>query len=189
MFARTPRLLLRPGWPEDAAALQAAIADPAIIRNTARLPWPYELKDAQEFLTRGWNPQEPKFLIFSRTRGAPRLVGGCGIQVADDGCKELGYWIARPFWGLGFATEAAGAAMQIARSTGMTNVIACHGVDNPASGRVLTKIGFRPTGRTRMVYSKGRGSEVESVLYEDSGIAPMCNDASRELYEDQPVAA
>ena len=189
MFARTQRLLLRPGWPEDAVVLQAAIADQAIIRNTSRIPWPYELKDAEEFLSSGWNPVEPKFLIFNRTKGAPRLVGGCGIQSTDDGRKELGYWIARPFWGLGFATEAAGAVMQIARATGLNSVFARHTVDNPASGRVLRKIGFHPTGRTQMAFSPSRGFEVETVLYEDSGIVPMHSDTSHELYEDQPVAA
>ena len=46
MFARTPRLLLRPGFPEDAPALAAAIADEAIARNLANVPWPYRMRDA-----------------------------------------------------------------------------------------------------------------------------------------------
>src|SRR5690606_28343339 len=50
MFARTDRLLLRPGWAEDAPALHAAIAEPAVVRNLARAPWPYRLTDAQAFL-------------------------------------------------------------------------------------------------------------------------------------------
>ena len=48
MFARTPRLLLRPGFPEDAPALAAAIADQAIGRNLANVPWPYSMRDAVE---------------------------------------------------------------------------------------------------------------------------------------------
>ena len=72
MFARTPRLLLRPGFPEDAPALAAAIADQAIVRNLAVVPWPYTLRDAEAFLASPRDPILPSFLIFERTDGAPR---------------------------------------------------------------------------------------------------------------------
>ncbi|HKX35788.1 MAG TPA: GNAT family N-acetyltransferase, partial [Rhizorhapis sp.] len=118
MFARTERLLLRPGWREDASALAAAIGDEGIIRNLARAPWPYAETDAAQFLERVQESALPQFLIFSRTLGAPRLVGGCGIM--QDGTDlELGYWIARPYWGLGFATEASRAVVQIARAVNL----------------------------------------------------------------------
>ena len=52
MFTRTPRLLLRPGFPEDAPALAAAIADEAIVRNLASVPWPYGMRDAEAYLAR-----------------------------------------------------------------------------------------------------------------------------------------
>ena len=52
MFARTERLLLRPGWSEDAAALLQAISDERIVRNLATAPWPYSLADAEAFLAR-----------------------------------------------------------------------------------------------------------------------------------------
>lgn len=189
MFARTKRLLLRPGWSEDAAALQAAIADPTIIRNLARAPWPYEAEDAKAFLTNGWDSAQPNFLIFSRTHGAPKLIGGCGINQEDDGALDLGYWIARPFWGLGFATEAATAVTQIARSMGVDHLTASHFVDNAASGRVLTKLGFRPTGKIVKRYSIGRREEVDSILFEDIGETPMRPDPAIELYEDRAIAA
>ena len=54
MFARTPRLLLRPGWMEDAPALAQAIGDPAILRNLTHAPAPYTLDDAQAFLSLPW---------------------------------------------------------------------------------------------------------------------------------------
>ena len=56
MFARTKRLLLRPGWAEDAAALAAAIADEKIVRNLATAPWPYRLDDALSFLASAPSP-------------------------------------------------------------------------------------------------------------------------------------
>lgn len=190
MFCRTERLLLRPGWAEDAPALYSAIDDHAIVGKLSRAPWPYAMKDAEDFLSQPWNPREPRLLAFSRTRGSPRLVGGCSIHKLEDGRHEIGYWIARPFWGLGFATEAASAMMRIARSTGLGKVIARRAIDNPASGRVLTKIGFRPTGRTEAVYSTGRGCEVDSFVYEDGGTVPMRTDLSHKLYMDRaPIAA
>ncbi|MCB2014443.1 MAG: GNAT family N-acetyltransferase [Sphingobium sp.] len=192
MFARTERLLLRPGWTEDAPALKSAIADPAVIRNLAQAPWPYEIEDARAFLTSGWNPARPNFLAFSRTRGAPRLIGGCGIRDDADGDLELGYWIARPYWGLGFATEAASAVMQLARATGMPRIKAGHFVDNPASGRVLCKLGFRPTGRVEKRFSRGRGTDVETMLFEDSGSGAgpkPGNEPVQELYTDQAAIA
>ena len=115
MFARTERLLLRPGWREDAPALFQAIADEAIVRNLASPPWPYSLADAQAFLATERRPDEASFLIFRRTRGAPQLIGTTGLGRRPSGAIELGYWIARPHWGLGYATEAANAVIAIAR--------------------------------------------------------------------------
>lgn len=190
MFSRTERLLLRPGWSEDAAALQAAISDSAVARNLLRVPNPYTLEDANAFLARGWDPTSPRFLVFSRTRGAPRLVGGCGVHQGEPGeAPVLSYWISRPFWGLGFATEAASAVMRIARALGLRRVGASHFVDNPASGRVLAKVGFRPTGRVERRFSIGRGSDVTTILFEDSGTAPEPEDPSMALYHDHAIAA
>lgn len=189
MFSRTERLLLRPGWPEDAPALHAAIADPAIVRNLATAPWPYALSDAEAFLSRGRNETLPEFLIFKRTHGAPRLVGACGISERENGAHELGYWIARPYWGLGFATEAADAVMRITRSARIRNVTASHFVDNPASGRVLCKVGFRPTGRMEKRRSRARDADANCVLFEDGGVKPMRHDLAATLYRDRPSIA
>mgnify|MGYP003863549573 CR=1 FL=1 len=136
MFARTERLLLRPSWPEDAQELHAAIADEGIVRNLARAPWPYTADDAVHFTAQAHDERHPAFLLMLRTKGAPRLVGGCGIGDLD-GEAELGYWIARPYWGLGFATEASRAVINIAKAIGHNKLIASHFTDNPASGNVL----------------------------------------------------
>ena len=75
MFARTPRLLLRPGFPEDAPALAVAIADEAIACNLAVVPWPYTLRDAEAFLASPRDPVLPSLLSSSGPPGAPELVG------------------------------------------------------------------------------------------------------------------
>jgi RimJ/RimL family protein N-acetyltransferase len=159
MFARTDRLLLRPGWAEDEAALTRAIADEAIVRNLASAPWPYTRKDAKAFLTAHRDPNEPCFVILRRTMGAPELIGVIGISPSPDCPWDLGYFIARPHWGLGYATEAAAAVIAIAREgLRLPALTAGHFLDNPASGRVLAKLGFRPTGEVSPRFSAGRGS-------------------------------
>ena len=166
MFARTPRLLLRPGWAEDAPALYRAIADEGIVRNLASAPWPYRARDAEAFLSRERAGHDPVSLIFLRTAGAPRLVGCIGLDPMASGDFDLGYWIARPFWGLGLATEAGRAVIANARDTlRLPRISAGHFIDNPASGRVLRKLGFRPTGTTRPRPSLGRGGEALCVDY------------------------
>jgi RimJ/RimL family protein N-acetyltransferase len=164
MFAITQRLLLRPGWSEDAPALFEAIADEGIVRNLATAPWPYCFAHAQAFLARERAPHDAACLIFLRGEGAPRLVGGIGFgpMPGSVGLREFGYWIARPYWGRGFATEAGRALIANARDTlRLKRLDAGHFLDNPASARVLCKLGFKPTGVTRVRYSAGRRAEAE----------------------------
>jgi RimJ/RimL family protein N-acetyltransferase len=164
MFARTRRLLLRPGFPEDAPALARAIADEAIVRNLATVPWPYRVRDAEAYLASARDPNLPSFLIFERTAVAPQLVGSCGLGRRASGAVELGYWIARAHWGCGFATEASLALVDIARGLGLTKLEASHFIDNPASARVLEKLGFEPLGIVVPRISCARGTEVPSRL-------------------------
>jgi RimJ/RimL family protein N-acetyltransferase len=164
MFARTPRLLLRPGFPEDAPALASEIADEAIVRNLASAPWPFRMRDAEAFLAKPRDPVLPSMLIFERTERAPRLVGSCGLGRRPSGAVELGYWIARPYWGRGFATEACAALVDIARALALPNLEGSHFVDNPASARVLEKLGFEPLGIIAPRMSCARGTEVPARL-------------------------
>jgi RimJ/RimL family protein N-acetyltransferase len=165
MFARTERLLLRPSWPEDARELYCAIADEGIVRNLARAPWPYTPEEAERFAALEHSERYPTFLLMQRTDGAPRLVGACGLGERD-GEAELGYWIARAYWGLGYASEAARAVIGVARAIGHKRIIAGHFTDNPASGHVLRKLGFNATGKTEPRYSLGRGKKVPCALYD-----------------------
>jgi RimJ/RimL family protein N-acetyltransferase len=164
MFARTPRLLLRPGFPEDASALAGAIADQAIVRNLSVVPWPYSLRDAEAFLASPRDPILPSMLIFERTAADPRLIGSCGLGRRPSGAVEMGYWIARSQWGRGFATEACSALIEIARALGLSALEASHFIDNPASARVLEKLGFESRGIIAPRMSCARGAEVPARL-------------------------
>lgn len=164
MFARTARLLLRPGFPEDAPALAAAIADEGIVRHLATAPWPYRMRDATAFLAAPRDPVLPTFLMLERTAGEPELVGACGLGRRPSGAIELGYWIARPHWGRGLATEAGTALIDIARALGLPALEGSHFIDNPASGRVLEKLGFTPRGLIAPRLSCARGEEAPARL-------------------------
>lgn len=168
MFARTARLTLRPGWPEDAVALTQAIGHEAVCSKLSRAPWPYALGDAQMFLAQPRGADSANFLIFDDPAGIPRLVGGIAIDpAATPGEYEFGYWLTPDAWGRGYATEAGRAVTGIARhALGLKRLQSGHFLDNPASGRVLQKLCFRPTGRIVTDHSLARGAEVAAVRYE-----------------------
>jgi RimJ/RimL family protein N-acetyltransferase len=121
--------------------------------------------EAEAFLTGARDPVLPTFLLFRRTDGEPELVGGAGFGRMAGGGVELGYWIARAHWGKGYALEAGRQLIEIARALGLNRIEAGHFIDNPASGRVLEKLGFRPTGRTVPRHSCARGGEVPCRLF------------------------
>src|SRR3712207_1681309 len=167
MFVRTERLLLRPGWSQDAPALFKAIADERIVRNLATAPWPYRPGDAEAFLATERKASEPSLLIFRRTQESPELIGAVGFGRKPGGGIEFGYWIARHHWGRGYATEAGRAVLAAARdSLRLKRLDAGHFLDNPASGRVLEKLGFRPLGKIVPRYSAGRGEAAPCRLFE-----------------------
>jgi RimJ/RimL family protein N-acetyltransferase len=157
MFAVTERLLLRPGFPEDAPALMKAIGHPTVVRSLTRVPWPYCMGDAEAFLAAPRSPDRPFFLICRREDAV--LIGG--IALTDEE-PQLGYWFAPDQWGRGYATEAGRAVMAIAdESLRLPRVISSHALDNPASGHVLRKLGFTPTGLVSRASSPGRGAELD----------------------------
>lgn len=189
MFSRTDRLLLRPAWNEDVFALASAIGHDEVVRNLFSAPCPYGPDDAHAYLHRLRTRTLPDFLAFARTGGAPRLIGGCAITRRPDARLELGFWIARPYWGLGFATEAAHAVMHIARSTGITPVHAAPMLDNPASIRVLRKLGFAPTGASEQRWSMGRDALVPCMVMVDTADTIVPEDTADLLYKDRPLIA
>lgn len=184
MFARTERLLLRPGFPEDAPALAAAIADFAVVRHLGRAPWPYSTEDAKAALSAPRDPIFPSFLITERTDGAPRLVGGCGFGRRDSGAVEIGYWVARAHWGRGLATEACTALVDIARTLRLPSLHGAHFLDNPASGRVLEKLGFQATGVVAPRFCRARGEDLPVRLFRlalNAPTASACAPAAEEV--------
>ncbi|MFN2100207.1 GNAT family N-acetyltransferase [Altererythrobacter sp. MF3-039] len=165
MFHRSENLFMRPAWIEDAKAVTQGIGEEVIVRNLARAPWPYTMDNAVEFLSRLDDGSKlPRFALTLPGEVDGPLVGMCGLH-EDEDRVELGYWIARQWWGRGIATEAAKAVLEVARAMGFARIHAGHFVDNPASGRVLEKAGFRFTGEMRPQFSLARGETVMSRRY------------------------
>jgi RimJ/RimL family protein N-acetyltransferase len=185
MFARTDRLLLRPGWLEDAPALAQAIGHEDVARQLADIPGPYTVADAEVFLAQPHDQHVPEFLIFSRTGRSPRLIGGIGLHKADDGAYALNFWIARPYWGLGFATEAASLVLSIAKAHGLGPIIALHPHDNHASAQVLRKLGFHQTGRIVEKHVPHMGLSLRCVVVQHGDSRVDAHDMADELYSDR----
>ena len=162
MFHRSERLLLRPPWAEDWENLLGGIADEGVVRNLASAPWPYRADDARKFVSLPIAGKFPRFLITLADSAA--LIGCIGIDAHDDDA-ELGYWIARQHWGRSYATEAGLGVLEIAHTLGHRRIVASHYLDNPASGRVLEKLGFQPTGLVVERHSCGRGEAAPTAEY------------------------
>jgi RimJ/RimL family protein N-acetyltransferase len=165
MFALTPRLTLRPGWPEDAPALARAIGQRCVAENLSGLPWPYARGDAEAFLAARRAPTDIVMLICSREDDGRPVIGG--IELSRVGDTDLfGYWLVPSAWGRGYMTEAGQAVIGIARDAlRLRQVSSGHFVDNPASGRVLAKLGFRPTGAIEPRHCPARGVTVPTALF------------------------
>lgn len=157
MFMRSERLFLRPIFPEDWRGVYGGIAVESVVRNLARAPWPYAQTDAQQFCERARLGEGHRFAItVPQEKDAP-LIGLIGIDPTSDGGVEIGYWIGEEWQGRGFATEAGRAVLAITDALNIENVEAGHFLDNPASGRVLRKLGFVETGEIRPTQCAGRG--------------------------------
>lgn len=158
-----PRLLLRRPLRSDAADVFAGMNDYEVVKNLSRAPWPYTLHDAVSWLdgieTAG--PVRTAYPFAIVTGG--RQVGTIGISGNPQNPEsvELGYWIGRDHWGKGYASEAGRLAVAFAFThLGLKELEAGHFVDNAASGRVLTKLGFAYT-HTVARFSKARDCDVD----------------------------
>jgi len=164
MFHRSERLFLRPAWPEDWEAIYRGISDEETVHNLARAPWPYEPEHARDFTNRAQDQFLPDFVVTLPEDG---VIGSAGMGI-DEATEQvqMGYWIARDYWGRGYATEAARAVLSVAKAIGHKRITASHFVDNPGSGKVLRKAGFQPTGEIRPGFSLARGRRDPVACFE-----------------------
>ncbi len=150
---RTARLLLRSYDREDIPAIVRLAGAREIAATTINIPYPYAEEDAESFLTKASEEfRAGRAVIFGVAIPPGREpYGGVGLNiVGEHNHAELGYWIGVPYWGCGYATEAASAVVAFGFETLRLNRICAHCfAGNAASRRVLEKIGMRLEGRSR----------------------------------------
>lgn len=157
---RSQRLAYRPIEAHDASRITVLVGDWDVARMTSRIPHPYSLLDADLWIA---SLDTDEFVRGVEYDG--HLIGAVGYIESEQAQAEMGYWIGKPWWGNGFATEAAHALMYHCFSDcGIRRLTCGHFVDNAASARVLAKLGFRRVGKSTQ-WCEARMSEVETIKY------------------------
>ena len=153
----TGRLLLRPLKAGDGHSLVAGLNNFNVSQWTARVPFPYGLADAEEFLQLCEGPA-PGMQRFAITLNSD-VIGVISYKRAREGdVAELGYWLAEPYWGRGFGREAARAVTDHAFDSGLDELAAGYRHGNEGSRRILEGLGFVKTGDA-MMFSQAVGAE------------------------------
>jgi RimJ/RimL family protein N-acetyltransferase len=161
---QTERLTLREFTESDIPELVPLIGAREVAEMTLTIPHPYEEKHAREYLAIAPKENELRLAIWRRSDG--HLIGGIGLHPQMQHSRaEMGYWIGVPFWGHGYATEAARAIMRYGFETFKFNrIFAGHFDGNAASGAILLKLGMRYEGCARQSVLK-RGKFMDVHLY------------------------
>jgi RimJ/RimL family protein N-acetyltransferase len=150
----TARLKLRPYTETDVAELIPLIGAREVAATTGRIPHPYTKRDAKRFIAAAQNDDEVRLAI--TLRSDDRMIGGIGLRLFEQHHHaELGYWLGLPYWGNGFATEAAREMLRYGfESLRLHRIFATVFMHNPASGRILLKLGMRREGCQRQHFRK-----------------------------------
>jgi len=170
----TERLVLRPPVHEDARAIAYYASDYEVARWTAMMPHPYPVEAAEGWIVfaehqrrRGLHiPLMMELRPSDDATASEHEIFGCAavFRSTTDDDWEVGYWVAQPFWGRGYATEALNAVIAWARTElGATRLLAGHFEGNDASAHILTKAGFRLTGTSHEKFSLGRRERVRCI--------------------------
>jgi RimJ/RimL family protein N-acetyltransferase len=162
---RTERLTLRPFEISDAERVTEIGSDWDVARMLRLAPWPTSLDLNREWLaTHAAEWRDGAAYRFAIVRGG-RLIGCVDVDEIEQGEGVLGYWLERAAWGQGLASEAARAVIAfVFTRIGLGRLRSGHAFDNPASGLVLRKLGFEPSGETR-VWSRPRRQEIAQLTY------------------------
>jgi [ribosomal protein S5]-alanine N-acetyltransferase len=171
---QTERLILRPFCMADAPEVQRLAGDRAIADTTLNIPHPYEDGMAEEWIgTHGEEFAAGRGVTWAVVQKLDRsLVGAIGfITIVARHQAELGYWMGKPYWNSGFCTEAGQSVLRFAfEQLSLVRVHARYLSRNPASGRVMQKLGMRHEGTLRQhgrKWDKLEDLELYGVLREE----------------------
>ena len=162
----TERLVLRPFVSADGPIVEALAGEHEVADTTLTIPHPYPTGGGAAWIATHadvWNRDGVLALAICQRAGAQELLGAISLHVEPQHRHgEIGYWIGAKYWGRGFATEATRALVGYAfTELGLHRLQARHFTRNPASGRVLQKVGMKLEGLHRDAYI--RWGQFESV--------------------------
>jgi RimJ/RimL family protein N-acetyltransferase len=180
---QTTRLTLRPFEAADARRVAFLAGDYAVAKMCGRVPHPYSLKMAVDWIATHADKRKAGDFPFAIELERDGLIGAIGVNrlgEASDPPWELGYWLGRPYWGMGYATEAARALMDWARDQlGASMFTAGHFADNPSSGKVLRKLGFAHAGSAELFWlARQTTAPCERYVWPDGAAAARLADHS-----------
>jgi RimJ/RimL family protein N-acetyltransferase len=166
----TARMRLRPIRRGDAPRVQALCNNWNLARMLSRVPYPNSVEAVEAWTGAQAAARESGSAYNFAIEHPDGLIGVVGVSRRDDGGPgggyEIGYWLGEPWWGQGLMTEAVGRVVDFARAAlGLDRLRSDYFADNPASGRIQEKCGFRITGRGRL-NSLSRGCKVDAVFTE-----------------------
>jgi RimJ/RimL family protein N-acetyltransferase len=161
---RTERLLLRPLRPDDAEPLFRQFSNWEVVRWLGTPPWPYSLDDARSFVGQQMSRQPGATGYLAVTLDDTLIgavdAGGRPYEAAAPRSPILGYWLAQPYWGRGYMTEAASAYIaRVFAATAIDTIYSGAFVGNEPSLRVQDKLGFEHSGEA-LVYCRPRGEKL-----------------------------
>jgi RimJ/RimL family protein N-acetyltransferase len=167
---KTPRLLLRAPVPQDAETIARLLGDYDVAKMLATAPHPYARADADDFIAReAARRADGTAEIFSVEQG--ELIGMIGLAeiqaIQGERIATLGYWLGRPYWGRGLATEAVRALVRYGfEALRLAGLKSGYFKENVRSGRVLAKAGFRYAGEgaRHSLARRGEVCHVDVVL-------------------------
>lgn len=153
----TRRLTLRPPLEVDAESITSALQNPNVARMLSSLPHPYTMKNAYDWIAQQQaRPDEPCFAIYRQ-----KFLGVVSVSRKEDDVPDLGYWLDEHAWGEGYISEAARAVVSHAfRKHGFDMIRSGAFEDNPASLKVLDKLGFEASGEVETCLNPVRQCEI-----------------------------
>lgn len=158
---KTARLQLRPFQLADAERVETRLGDYEVSKTLARVPYPYTSEQVSAWLERVVDPGMTSEADFAIDAG-DGVIGGVGLREVD-GIAQLGYWLAKPYWGLGLMSEAASESLVWLFKTTDHDVVASGAFEgNAASLRIQDKLGFKIT-ETRMQHGLAQGKDMPHI--------------------------
>ncbi len=158
-FLETKRLILRAFELSDAKDVQRLAGDRAVAEMTTNIPHPYRDGMAEEWIgSHQEHYEKGKGVHFAiTTKGEGCLIGAISLMnTVSEHQAEMGYWIGKSYWNQGYCTEAAQAVMEFGfKQFNLVRIHACHFKSNPASGRIMQKLGMKHEGCRRRHVRKG----------------------------------